>query len=128
VSLLLKCFSNASFSEAKIQTYPRSRKGDGFARRLLIFGVSREALWTRFHHPDRLNLHFQLKLGGIPMNSLLIRLMVLAALTQFGITLASSRDYTSGRGPARIEKASRDVLRVDWKPLSVFPEEARKFR
>jgi len=53
------------------------------------------------------------------MYTLLIRLMAIAALTQLGITLAS---FT------RIEKASRDVLRVDWKPISVFPGETKRFR
>jgi hypothetical protein len=62
------------------------------------------------------------------MLSLLIRLMVLAALTQLGITLASFRDCRSRQCFARIEKASRNVLRVDWRPISIFPEEARKFR
>lgn len=62
------------------------------------------------------------------MLNLLVRLMVLAALAQLGITLADFRDCRSGRCLARIEKASRDVLRVDWKPISVFPEEGRKFR
>ena len=61
------------------------------------------------------------------MLKLLIRLMVLAALTQLGITVASFRDCRSRRCLARIEKASREVLRVDWRPISVFPEEARKF-
>ena len=62
------------------------------------------------------------------MYSLLIRLMVLAALTQLGITLASFRDCRSRACFARIEKASREVLRVDWKPLGVFPAERKKFR
>jgi hypothetical protein len=62
------------------------------------------------------------------MYSLLIRLMVLAALTQLGISLASFRDCTSRPCLARIEEASRDILRVDWRPISIFPEEARKFR
>lgn len=29
---------------------------------------------------------------------------------------------------SRIEKVSRDVLKIDWKPISVFPEEGRRFR
>jgi hypothetical protein len=62
------------------------------------------------------------------MESLLVRLMVLAALTQLGITLADFRECKSGRCLARIEKASRDVLRVDWKPISVFPEVWQRFR
>ncbi len=62
------------------------------------------------------------------MCDLLVRLMVLAALAQLGISLASFRECRSGQCLARVEKASRDVLSVDWKPISVFPEEGRKFR
>lgn len=62
------------------------------------------------------------------MYTLLIRLMAIAALTQLGITLASFRDCRPRACFARIEKASRDVLRVNWKPISVFPGEAKRFR
>lgn len=61
------------------------------------------------------------------MSSLLIRLMVLAALTPLGISLAIFRDCRSRSCLARIEKASREVLRVDWKPITVFPGETRRF-
>lgn len=27
-----------------------------------------------------------------------------------------------------IDKANRKILRIDWKPISVFPEEAKRFR
>ncbi len=62
------------------------------------------------------------------MYSLLIRLMAVAALTQLGISLAAFRDCRSRSCLARIEKASRDILRVDWKPITVFPGEAKRFR
>jgi hypothetical protein len=62
------------------------------------------------------------------MYTLLVRLMLLAALAQFGISLSSFRDCGSRGCLARIEKASRDVLKVDWKPISVFPEEGKRFR
>ena len=61
------------------------------------------------------------------MYTLLVRLMALAALTQIGITLASFRDCRSRACFARVEKASRDVLHVDWKPISIFPGEAKRF-
>ena len=61
------------------------------------------------------------------MYSLLIRLMVIAALAQLGISVATFRNCKSRACLARIEKASHDVLHVDWKPISMFPEEAKKF-
>ena len=61
------------------------------------------------------------------MYDLLIKLMLAAALTQLGLSIADVE--CRGRSCAqRLEKASRDVLRVDWKPISVFPEEAKRFR
>ena len=62
------------------------------------------------------------------MNSILIRLMAIAALTQLGISLSSFYNCKSRACLARIEKASRDVLQVEWKPISIFPGEARRFR
>lgn len=53
------------------------------------------------------------------MYKLLIKLMIIAALTELGISFTN---------PGQIQKASHEVLRVNWKPISVFPEEAKRFR
>lgn len=61
------------------------------------------------------------------MMSLLIKLMTLAALVQLGLS-TSHLGRCHSRACARMfESHSRDVLRVDWKPISVFPEESRRF-
>lgn len=62
------------------------------------------------------------------MYSLLIRLMFLTALFHFGISLTEVATCQSKECVGRIGKASREVLRIDWKPISVWPEEARRFR
>ena len=62
------------------------------------------------------------------MYSLLIRLVAVMALTQLGISLSTFHNCKSRRCLARIEKASRDVSRVDWKPITLFPDEAKRFR
>jgi hypothetical protein len=62
------------------------------------------------------------------MYNLLIKLMVLAALLQLGISADKFFSCRSRQCASRIEKASRDVLKIDWKPISVFPEEAHRFR
>jgi hypothetical protein len=54
--------------------------------------------------------------------------MAVAALAQLGISLASFRNCRSRSCLARIEKASREVLRVGWKPISLFPHEAKRFQ
>lgn len=54
--------------------------------------------------------------------------MVIAALAKLGISLTDFATCHSWQCSRRIEKASREVLKIDWKPISVFPEEARRFR
>ena len=62
------------------------------------------------------------------MYQLLVRLMLIAALAEFGMTVSDLRDCR-GRGfLIQLEKRARDVLRVDWKPISVWPNEAERFR
>jgi hypothetical protein len=62
------------------------------------------------------------------MLDLLIRLMVLAALAHLGVSIANVAECDSAACFVRVEKASRDLLRVNWKPISVFPEEGGRFR
>ena len=59
------------------------------------------------------------------MYNLLVRLMLVAAFSQLGISLADTRDCR-GRGCVqRLAKASYEVLKIDWKPVSVFSSRAR---
>lgn len=62
------------------------------------------------------------------MYTFLIKLMLISALFQFGISLSEFRDCGSRQCLQRIEKASRNILKIDWKPISVFPNEAKRFR
>ena len=61
------------------------------------------------------------------MYSLLIKLMVLAALIQLGLNWTEFESCESRRCLQKIERVSRDILRVDWRPISIFPEEAKRF-
>ncbi|MBS1958862.1 MAG: hypothetical protein JST80_05245 [Bdellovibrionales bacterium] len=61
------------------------------------------------------------------MYELLVRLMLIAAVAELGLNISEIRDCHSRECLARIEHCVRDVLRVHWKPISVFPEEARRF-
>jgi hypothetical protein len=54
--------------------------------------------------------------------------MLIAALAQFGMSLKDLSQCRSMKCVQLFEKRSRDVLRIDWKPVSVFPEEAKRFR
>lgn len=56
------------------------------------------------------------------MYSFLIRLMILAALWKLGLSVSNLWN------PRLLERRSREVLRVDWRPVSVLPDEAKRFR
>lgn len=62
------------------------------------------------------------------MSKLLIKLMVIAALLKLGVSIEEFAFCHSKVCSSRIEKASREVLKTDWKPISVFSKEARRFR
>lgn len=61
------------------------------------------------------------------MYQILIRLIVGVSILQLGLKFTDSGECTSRECRARIERASRKVLKIDWKPISVFPKEARRF-
>ncbi len=61
------------------------------------------------------------------MIKILFTLMLIAALSGFGMTLSDVRKCRSRACMQTFEKRSRDVLKIDWKPISVFPEEAKRF-
>jgi hypothetical protein len=62
------------------------------------------------------------------MYSLLVRLMLLAALIELSFSLNGVVECRSKRCSRRIEGASHDVLSIDWRPISVFPEVAKQFK
>jgi hypothetical protein len=62
------------------------------------------------------------------MYDLLVKMVVVAALAQFGMTVYDVRDCRSHACMSNIEKHSREVLNIDWKPMTVFPDEAKRFR
>ena len=62
------------------------------------------------------------------MSDLLVKLMVIAALAQFGMSLSHVEQCHSKGCMQMLEKHSRDVLTIDWRPISVFPNETRRFK
>ncbi len=61
------------------------------------------------------------KKGGW-MYSLLLKLMILSAIAELGMT---AKDFSD---PRRIKEKTHRVLNIDWKPISLFPNEAKKFK
>lgn len=62
------------------------------------------------------------------MYRLLVLLMLAAALSQLGLSASDVRNCHSRACFQQFEKRSRDVLRIDWKPMSVWPKEASRFK
>jgi hypothetical protein len=60
------------------------------------------------------------------MYVLLVRLMLLAALAEVGVSVSEFRECRGRECALRVVRASHEVLRINWKPISVFPEEARR--
>ena len=58
----------------------------------------------------------------------LIFLMLVAALAQLGMTISDLSQCRSRACVQQVEERARNVLKVDWKPISVWPEEAKRFR
>jgi hypothetical protein len=62
------------------------------------------------------------------MENLLVKLMVLAAIGGLGPAAFQGGLSMSGSCLANTDKAIKNILRIDWKPISVFPEEAKRFQ
>lgn len=62
------------------------------------------------------------------MYDLLVRLFFAAALLELGHAAIRIDKCISRECLGRMERLSREVLHVQWKPISVFPEETRRLR
>lgn len=62
------------------------------------------------------------------MYGVLIKLIVGISLLQLGLSAADFFKSGSKESAAKIEAAKKHVLRINWKPITVFPEEAQKLR
>lgn len=62
------------------------------------------------------------------MYDILVKVMVLAALLELGLAVTDLETCRSRDCLLKLERKSREVLKIEWRPISVFPEEARRFR
>lgn len=62
------------------------------------------------------------------MYSLIIRLLVITAFLEIGLSVTDFTDCKSRACASKLDTAKATVLKINWKPISMFPEEARKFR
>jgi hypothetical protein len=62
------------------------------------------------------------------MYGVMIKLMFLAAFLELGVSLTNWNDCQAPDCSVPLENKFRGVLEIDWKPISVFPEEAKRFQ
>jgi hypothetical protein len=60
--------------------------------------------------------------------NVLIKLIVVASLLELGISVSKIGDCSSRACWSELQLASQKVLRIEWRPISVFPKEAERFR
>ena len=62
------------------------------------------------------------------MYPILIKLMLISALLQLGISVSKLTNCSNGSCYFEYKKAANAVLQIEWKPISVFPEEAKRLQ
>lgn len=60
------------------------------------------------------------------MIDLLVKLYIAAALLQIGISVSNFADCHSRECVQMFEKKLGEVLKIDWKPISVWPNEVKR--
>ncbi|MCC6277232.1 MAG: hypothetical protein IT289_04875 [Oligoflexia bacterium] len=61
------------------------------------------------------------------MDNLIVKLILIAALLQLGLSLSSFENCHSRQCLSRFERLSRAIVKVKWRPISIFKEEAQRF-
>lgn len=61
------------------------------------------------------------------MYSLLVGLMFLVGLIELGYSITGAQGCHSRACLQMLEEQKRNVLKIDWKPISVWLEEAKRF-
>lgn len=62
------------------------------------------------------------------MHGALVKLYLIAAAIQFGFSITDLGDCSSRKCIQKLSQATNQVLKINWKPISVFPVDAKKFR
>lgn len=62
------------------------------------------------------------------MYEILIRFLIISALLDLGMTLTKLNKCENLVCLNQLQEATNKVLHIDWQPISVFPEEAKRFK
>lgn len=58
----------------------------------------------------------------------LVKLYLIAAAIQLGMSLTELENCSNRQCVQKLSQASSKVLKIDWKSITVFPGEAKRFR
>ena len=56
------------------------------------------------------------------------KLLIILMLTAMGVSVSDFLSCQSRRCIGQADLLSRDILNIDWQPIPVFPEEAKRFK
>ncbi len=62
------------------------------------------------------------------MYNLLLKFMLMATLWQLGLKLTDINNSRDRQCVQKLDQARAKVLKINWKPISVFPNEAKRFQ
>ncbi len=62
------------------------------------------------------------------MYGALVKIYLIAAAIQFGFSLTELESCASRQCVQKLSRASNEVIKINWRPISVFPAEAKRFR
>ncbi len=62
------------------------------------------------------------------MYNLLLKFMLAATLWQLGLKLTDFNNCRDRQCIQELDQSRAKVLKINWKPISVFPNEAKRFR
>lgn len=62
------------------------------------------------------------------MYNLLLKFMLVITLLQLGFAAADIKNCSGRECVQKLDKAKNEVLKIKWRPISVFPEEAKRFQ
>lgn len=62
------------------------------------------------------------------MYKILVKLILIAAMAQLGLSISDVFTCQNRQCLRKLENKSREILHIDWRPISIFPEEAKRFR
>lgn len=62
------------------------------------------------------------------MDSILVKLLLISALAQLGLNSLFDQGCRGFLCLKTVHAASLKVTKIDWRPISVFPEEAKRFQ